>query len=224
MVRDQRRHQRYDVTDVRGFLLLSLDARILNMSLTGMAIETGSVLKVGGDYWLRVPQEGGEPLRLEASVKWCQLVRNERDATGQMGAVYQAGLDFRDSLDDNARQVLAFLEKHKVIEVDRRLTGRFNLAHGQRAAITVQHDFEVRRLSLGGMLVETAWDPAFDAEVELELETGQATVKTRGKVRSVLPGAGDPGGPPVFAVGLQFLDLSAEDERAVAKLLVALLK
>jgi len=223
MAREARRFRRYDVADVRGSLLLSLDARILNMSLTGMAIETGSVLKVGGDYWLRLSQDGN-PLRFKTKVQWCQLVRNERDAAGEVRAVYQAGLDFRDGLDDNARQVLSFLEKHIVVEVDQRLTGRFHRAHPQTAAIAVRHDFEVRRLSLGGMMVETVWDPALDSTVEVELQTGATVVRTRAKVRSVLPAIGDPGGPPVFAVGLEFLGLDAGDARSLASLVETLLE
>src|SRR5687768_11457970 len=128
MSREARRFRRYDVADVRGSLLLSLDPRILNMSLTGMAIETGSVLKVGGDYWLRVSPQDGVPLRFKTHVKWCRLVRNERHAGGDVRAVYQAGLDFRDGLDDNARQVLSFLEQNIVVELDRRLTGGFSAA------------------------------------------------------------------------------------------------
>jgi hypothetical protein len=220
---EARRHRRYDVADVRGSLLLSLDARILNMSLTGMAIETGSVLKVGGDYWLRLSQDG-DPLRFKTKVQWCHLVRNERDGAGDVRAVYHAGLDFRDGLDEHARQVLAFLEKHIVVEVDRRLTGRFNLAQQRTAAIAVRHDFEVRRLSLGGMMVETVWDPAPDSVVELEVQTGRGVVRTRGKVRSVLPAIGDPNGPPVFAVGLEFLGLAPEDARSLTALVERLLE
>ena len=223
MPAEARRHRRYDVADVHGSLLLSLDARILNMSLTGMAIETNSVLKVGGEYWLRLSQDG-DPLRFKTTVKWCQLVRNEKNAAGESRAVYQAGLDFRDGLDDNARQVLSFLEKHIVVEVDRRLTGRFNLAQQQAAALAVRHDFVVRRLSLGGMLVETVWDPAPDSTVELEVHTGKTVVRTRGKVRSVLPAIGDPNGPPVFAVGLEFLGLAPEDQRSLAALVETLLE
>jgi len=223
MPAEARRHRRYDVADVRGSLLLSLDARILNMSLTGMAIETGSVLKVGGDYWLRLSQDG-DPLRFKTTVQWCRLVRNEKSPAGDSRAVYQAGLDFRDGLDENARQVLAFLEKHIVVEVDRRLTGRFNLAHAKTAAIAVRHDFEVRRLGLGGIMVETVWDPALDSVVDLEVQTPKGVVRTRGRVRSVLPAIGDPNGPPVFAVGLEFLGLAPEDQRSLAALVETLLE
>ncbi len=223
MSREARRHRRYDVADVHGSLLLSLDARVLNMSLTGMLIETGSVLKVGSDYWLRLSGDG-VPLRFKIKVQWCRLVRNEKGAAGDVRAVYQAGLDFRDGLDENARQILDFLEKHIVVELDRRLTGRFGLASLSTAAIAIRHDFEARRLSLGGMMVETVWEPALDSTVDLEVQTGGTVVRTRGRVRSVLPAIGDPHGPPVFAVGLEFLGLDAEDQRSLAALLETLLE
>ena len=223
MTHEARRHRRYDVADVRGSLLLSLDARILNMSLTGMLIETGSVLKVGSDYWLRLSGDG-PPLRFKIKVQWCRLVRNEKNPAGDVRAVYQAGFDFRDGLDENARQILDFLEKHIVVELDRRLTGRFGLASLSTAAIAIRHDFEVRRLSLGGMMVETVWEPAPDSTLELEIHTGRTVVRTRGRVCSVLPAIGDPNGPPVFAVGLEFLGLAAEDQRSLATLLETLLE
>jgi hypothetical protein len=220
----QRRHRRYDVDGVQGSLLYSLDARVLNMSLTGMAIETTSFLKMGGQYWLRVANGDGQ-LRFKADVKWCRLVRNERTPSGDVRAVYQAGIDFREILDEHAREVLAFLEKHIVVELDRRLTGRFQLARPERAALSVRHDFEVRRLSMGGMLVETVWDPPVDAEVQIEVQTGRALVKGRAQVRSVAPvPVADPNEPPRFAVGLAFRELPSEDEAALAGYVQTLLE
>ena len=74
------------------------------------------------------------------------------------------------------------------------------------------------------MLVETVWDPALESQVDLEVNTGKTVVHTRGRVRSVLPAPGDPNGPPVFAVGLEFLGLAAEDQRSLAALLETLLE
>jgi hypothetical protein len=221
---EQRRHRRYDVDGVQGSLLYSLDARILNMSLTGMAIETTSFLKTGGQYWLRVPS-GDTQIRFKADVRWCHLVRNERTAAGEMRAVYQAGIDFREILDEHAREVLDFLQKHVVVELDRRLTGRFALASPQRAALSVRHDFDVRRLSLGGLLVETVWDPPVDAEVELEFHIDPGTVKAAAQVRSVapVPPAG-PHEPPTFAVGLAFHPLAEEAQAALSRFVQALLE
>jgi hypothetical protein len=224
MSHEHRRHRRYDVEGVRGSLLYSLDARILNMSLTGMAIETSSLLKVGGSYWLRVPHEEGGQLRFKAEVKWCHLVRNERGTDGHLQAVYQAGIDFRDILDSSALQVLQFLERHMVVELDRRLSGRFQLAHPREAAIAVRHEFEVRRLSIGGMAVETEWEPEVDLRVDLELGTGAVKVQARGRVRSVRPADPGPEGQWRFSVGLEFVEVSPEDRKVLSGLLETFLE
>jgi hypothetical protein len=223
MSRDQRRHRRYDVDGVRGSLLFSLDARILNMSLTGMAIETSSLLHMGSSYSLRVAHAGGQ-LRFKTYVKWCHLERNERTPEGDSHPVYQAGLDFREILDESALQVLAFLEEHIIVELDRRLGGRFHLASQPPAALVERHDFEVRRLSLGGLLVETEWEPSLEAEVELEISTGRTTLHSRGRVRSVLPSIGDPDGGPLYAVGLELTGVAPDDRRALAALVENLLE
>jgi hypothetical protein len=223
MTQELRRHRRFDVEGVRGSLLYSLDARILNMSLTGMAIETSSLLKVGGSYWLRVPHEEGGQLRFKADVKWCHQVRNERGADGHLRPVYQAGIDFRDMLDSSALQVLQFLERHMVVELDRRLSGRFQLAYPREAAIAVRHDFEVRRLSVGGMAVDTEWEPEVDLRVDLELGSGDVKVQARGRVRSVRPAAPGPEGQVRHCVGLEFVELSTEDRKALSGLLESFL-
>ena len=219
---EKRRFKRYEVEGIAGTLVLNFEARVLNLSLTGLSLATHSPLRAGTRYALRVPRNG--ELRFHAVVRWCRLVGTEKNTREEVVPVYHAGLDFRDGLDEHARQVLAFLEKHIVVEVDRRLTGRFNLAQQRTAAIAVRHDFEVRRLSLGGMMVETVWDPAPDSVVDLEVQTGRGVVHTRGKVRSVLPAIGDPNGPPVFQVGLEFLGLAAEDARSLTALVETLLE
>ena len=210
----QRRHRRYDVDGVEGTLVYSLDARILNMSLTGMAIETTTSLRMGSPYWLRV-DDGEIQLRFKANVMWCKLVRSERDANGDVRAIYHAGIDFREILDEHARTVLSFLEKHIVLEVDRRINGRFRLASGDRAALTVRHSFDVRRLSLGGLLVETVWEPPIDSTVELEVQAGERRIEARARVRSVHPVPVGVNEPPLFAVGLAFEGLSPEAEQAL---------
>ncbi len=221
---ENRRHRRYDVEGVQGSLLYSLDARVLNMSLTGMAIETTSFLRTGGQYWLRVPS-GDNQLRFTADVMWCRLVRNEKSASGDVRSVYQAGIDVRGGLDEHAREVLNFLERHIVVELDRRLTGRFHLAAPQRAALSVRHDFDVRRLSIGGLLVHTVWDPPLDVEVELEIQANGSPVRARAAVRSVQPApADDPNEPPAFDVGLAFIDIPAEAQEALVGYVQTLLE
>lgn len=226
MGRDQRHHQRYDVDGVEGSLLLSFDARILNMSLTGLLVETSSVLRVGGTYNLRVPQPTGE-LRFKASVKWCQLVGTRRRDNGSSEAIYHAGIDFRESLDEGARSILAFLEQNVTVELERRLAGRFRPAEPMPAELSTRERFEVCRLSLSGLLVETAAPPAFDDEVELELDTPAGQVTARARVRHLEQRPGGPGDaaeqPPIWRVGLELVELSPAGRKILVRQIESLL-
>ena len=203
--------------------MLSHDARILNMSLTGLLVETGSLLRVGKGYTLRVPQPAGE-LRFKAVVQWCRLV-GTRKAAGGNEAVYHAGIDFRGSLDEGARAILAFLEENVTIEVDRRLAGRFHPGHRVVASLSDREEFEVCRLSLSGLLVETVEPPAYDSEVELEVDTPQGKVPARGRVRNLEPRPqdGDGDADARWRVGIELLDLSPEAKRTLTRYIESLL-
>lgn len=216
MARDHRRHRRYDVDDVQGSLVHELDARVLNMSLTGMAIETRTLLKVGGKYWLRLPNEDGT-LRLPAHVKWCHLVRTETTKRGDVVPLYQAGIDFRSVLDEKARQVLQFIESHIIVELDSRMFGRFKIDPGGDVDLGEQQDFRVRRVSLSGMLIETPFLPRLDQVFAMEIRPNGTPFDVRGRVRHVERlKSGEQG---VTEVGVEFVNLDSESRRALEALI-----
>jgi hypothetical protein len=223
--REQRHHQRYDVDGVEGSLLLSHDARILNMSLTGLLVETSSVLRVGASYSLRVPQPQGE-LRFRADVQWCRLVGTRRTPDGQNEAVYQAGIDFRNSLDERAREILSFLENNVTVELERRLAGRFRPTHPVPAELTGREPFEVCRLSLSGLLIETSASPARGSELELELDTGAGKVEACGRVRHLEqrpPAAGADPASASWLVGIELVDLTPVARQTLVRYIESLL-
>ena len=222
MGREQRRHQRYDVAGVEGSLVLSHDARILNMSLTGLLVETGSLLRVGKSYNLRVPQPTGE-LRFQAIVQWCHLVGTRRTAHGNE-ALYHAGIDFRGSLDDGARAILAFLEENVTVDVDRRIAGRFIPQHEMKARIDGEETFDVCRLSLSGLLVETPTPPAFETEIPLEIDTPHGTVRVSGRVRNLTERpAAAPQNDSTWLVGVEFVDLPPDVRKTLTRYIESLI-
>jgi hypothetical protein len=219
MSREQRRHKRYDVEDVRGSLAFNTEAELLNMSLTGMAISTRSMLRVGGTCTLRIPH-GGNHLTVPARVMWCRLVGTERAASGEVAPVYQAGLDFRQILDEQAQQMLQLIESSVVVELERRLAGRFKVQVDGPVELQTSQEFEVRRISLSGMLIETALVPEVGAVFDLEIQPDGTAIELRGRVAHVLPNPNGEGSQ----VGMEFLALSAEARRALEALIEAQLE
>ena len=220
MEQNHRRHKRFEVEDVHGTLAHNLDARVLNISLTGMAIETRSLLKVGADYYLKIPQEG-EPFRVKADVRWCHLVRTEHAASGEVVSVYKAGIDFRSILDEKALQMLEFIEQNVVVELDQRLFGRFHFASDENVDLDRDEPFTVRKLSLSGMLVETELVPTPDAVYEVEIRFNGARIDTTVRVAYVRPLDGEDGR---VHVGMEFQGLSEDEGRKIESLIEGLLE
>lgn len=236
MAQETRRHKRYDVDGVEGTLAVSTEARILNMSLTGLAVETTAMLRLGAHYVLRLPQGEGGELRVDATVEWCHLVGTRRTDAGDSVPVYQAGLDFRESLDDRARQILVFLQEHIVMDVNRRLAGRFRPKRAIAAALSTRYPFEVRRLSLSGMLIDTPYAPEVGDQIELEVDGPTGAFEAAGAVRYVQQraaervaaagGASGGGSAPDLAwlAGVEFADLDPEARESLTRLIQSLLE
>jgi len=218
MTIEKRRFKRYDVTGVEGTLVFNLDVRVVDLSLTGMSIEAQSALQAGANYTVSVRRREGR-LRFPAVARWCHLMGTEESAKGEIVPVYRAGLDFRDALDESARQLLAFIQEHVVVELERRLAGRFTVREGDDIAVGTRGEFEGRTLSLSGMLIETSVVPAVGAVLEVHVRQPHA-LTARARVAYVEP---TPGEDASALLGIEFLELSpaatAAIERTIAEAL-----
>lgn len=214
---ERRRFKRYDVTGVEGTLILNLDVKVNDLSLTGMSVETSSALHPGSSYTIRIHRDDGD-LRFPAVARWCRLVRTENTPRGDTVPVYRSGLDFRDSLDEKARWILDFIEQHIVVEVDwrRRVAGRFTVAADGELGVVSSGEFVVRKLSLAGMLIETAAaaDPGVTLELEVRHERHAFTARAR--VANAAPAAEDGG---VRLLGIELVDPSPAAAKAIGGLI-----
>ena len=211
---ERRHHRRYDVHGVRGTLVFPMRVEVLNMSLTGLAVESRNALEIGRKYDLKL-HNGREAIEVNVDVQWCHLVRTERVGIADVSPIYQAGLDFRHVLSDQARELLSFLEHNVVVDVERRIFGRFKIGLDEPIGLDARHDFLVRQLSFSGMLIETDLMPQVGAAFDMEMDPGRLRLKTRGKVIHADPLPDDAG----CQAGIQFLDMPQESRRALELLI-----
>ncbi len=217
--RERRRHRRYGVRGVSGILVLPMRVEVLNMSLTGLAAESRKPLEIGRKYDLKL-HNGRETIDVNVDVQWCHLVRTERTGTGDVVPIYQAGLDFRHVLSDQARELLGFLEHNVVVDVERRITGRFKIGLDEPIGLDARHDFRVRQLSFSGMLIETEVAPEIGAAFDMEMGPDMLHLKTRGKVFHAEPLLG----ASCCQAGIQFLQVSPESRLTLERLIEGLLE
>lgn len=84
--RDRRSNRRVEGSGTTGRLGTSVAARILDLSLSGVRLETSAALAPGGRYPLQV--DGGTARPLGVEVVWCRL---ERAGIPGRGALFRAG-------------------------------------------------------------------------------------------------------------------------------------
>ncbi|MFQ5528629.1 MAG: PilZ domain-containing protein [Thermoanaerobaculia bacterium] len=206
---ERRTHTRYPVAGIKGSFLFTTDARVLNLSLDGMSLETQNPLKIGHEYSLRL-DEGEHHMPLKGTVVWCTLVKTTRDFSGEVQPVYRAGVHFADVMSGKANQLRSFIHKNAVISLENRLFGRFRIEAERPADLSLEAEFTVKQISLSGMLVETDVAPPVDTECELEVEVGGIDFKATARiVRVQRLATGDNEEEPAAPVrlGIQFVEL-----------------
>ena len=203
---DRRRSRRVALPDTHGSLVVSLDGRILDISVAGMAIETHSRLSPHHRIALRIAK-GAELLQLEGRVVWCFLQGTRSSENGETLPVYRAGIEFSGVLADGARDLLSFLESHAIVTLETRIFGRFRIEESS-VSVSTTAEFEVRAINLHGMAVETRLLLEPDAVSHVELRLPEKTLTCRARVvssRVLVPGH------DLFEVAVEYVDLVEED-------------
>jgi hypothetical protein len=94
---ERRMYERVIVKGSRGNISNALNARIVNISLGGAAIETTKKLHVNMEYGLRM-NHGRNALITRGRIVWSVLADIEKKESGDIVAVYRAGMKFQQPL------------------------------------------------------------------------------------------------------------------------------
>jgi len=200
---EHRLHRRFEVHDISGVFLFDADATVLNLSLGGMALESSHPLQVGRRYSFRI-RDGAELVTLSGVVAWCNLRRTRRVEGDEIVPCYHAGVRFEGVLTTTAEELGRLIEGNAVVEVGQRVFGRFRVEENSPLNVATQVDFEVRKISLSGMLVEAEVEVGLETRVQLEVSLANGLYTCRGRVAYARP----PQHPweKRTQIGVEFLD------------------
>jgi hypothetical protein len=215
---ERRRSPRFQVHDVRGVLVLRVEAKIVNVSLTGAALELASPIQAGQLYNLEL-RSGSQTLRLRGRVVWCRPVVPQRNAAGETTATYHAGLRFDGVLDERGEALLGLFRESEVVSFGQRLCARFRLETPRPVDLATEHEFEVRKISRTGMLIETELATDLNSVCELEVELGDDAFRAHGRIAHLIAHAQSAGDAPRsrYQLGLEFIELSGRDREVLER-------
>jgi len=204
------------VRDVKGTLHVSLEARILNMSMTGMAVATGEKLVVGRKHGITFRYAADTILRLEGSVVWCRPGQHEPADGRSTAPAYEAGFRLDHTLGQRAADLTRVLQAASLTEASQRISGRFKVELEEPAKLGAVIGFTARNLSASGILVETDGFPSVGAVVDTELRFREHALRTRGRIARIHETDGARGGQP-RQFGLEFVETSEDGREAIRR-------
>lgn len=183
MTRDdkRRRQDRFSTDNVQGNFSYAVEARVLNLSLGGLAVRTNTQLSIGRKYRFSLGGEA-DSVQLTGAVRWCRMSGTEKKETGDIVPVYEAGISFDDVLTDKAEELLEFMEKNITLDLKRRIAGRFKVETSDPLVLESDTDYVVKQISIAGMMIESDVALKPDTELELEMRLGRRKFTSAGRV------------------------------------------
>lgn len=216
----RRRSRRYDVLDVEGSFEVRIDAKVTNLSIVGMAIETRNTLIVGRQYSFRVAQ-GSLQVDVAGRVIWCVLGSTQRKGD-ELEPVFRAGIQFEDVLSEKTLALQKLIEASVVVDPGVPLVGRFGDAVEGLVDAEQDAGFEVKKISLSGMLCDTDWAPRRNEVVPFEACLGDIVVTGHGRVAYIERYQSNDG-TTRYRLGVEFTLLSDRSKARLARYIANLM-
>jgi c-di-GMP-binding flagellar brake protein YcgR len=230
-MKDRRQFQRFtaDVLDMLGRSVFAKAARILDMSVGGVLVNTGIKLNKGKKCILRVREEGSV-LDLESVVVWSSLYENPEASGSDLVPPYKTGLKFTDISRATAKKITRFIESHAQAidrqEVQTKLSGyrmnvRVQIQAPEKIMLIFHEGFRIKNLSLGGMLTESN-EPLDVGETLLLkiLRSRTNTINVLGKVTSCIEVKEHES--QHYDIGIAFIKMSRKDKELLRELMCLL--
>ena len=219
---NRRRQDRFSTDSVHGNFSYSVEASVINLSLGGLAVRTNTQLSIGRKYRFRLGNEV-DSVQLTGAVRWCRMSGTEKQATGDIVPVYEAGISFDDVLTDKAEELLEFREKNITLDLKRRIAGRFKVETTGPVVLESETEYVVKQISIAGMMIESDVALKPDTELELEMRLGRRKFTSAGRVIYLAEVALQEG-ELCYRMGVEFTKIPKERVRALEDFIRAEMK
>jgi Tfp pilus assembly protein PilZ len=213
---ERRQKIRFDVEGLQGGLRLPMDARVVDLSVDGLGVETDRWLQVGRSYTVSLPT-GETTLRIPGRVAWCVLARTKKNAEGEAAPLYKAGIQFQEPDGAAVEQIESLLSRAATVGFVDPMRGRFRHRGETPVAVDFEDAFTVLKLSLTGMLVEAGLLPDLEACFRIALHIGEEVLEATTRVAYVDRPAGSEG-ESSSRIGLEFVDLEPAQRKLLSKI------
>ncbi|HAM51689.1 MAG TPA: hypothetical protein DCP92_13775 [Nitrospiraceae bacterium] len=217
---EKRRNDRFVVEGIHCSIMSATEVEIINMGIGGAALIANGRLNIGKDYTLRIEEKEGRTLSVRGTIVWSVLSDSRNNARGETMPLYTAGMRFKDVQSTQMTEVIDFIKHHKK-SPEKRVIVRFDITSPEKATLNFPFSYRVKKVSLGGLLMET--DEAFTVgdTLSMELSLGKDdTIEFLGRVASCLSISDSD--LERYDVGVEFIEMSDRSSTALKKFIESL--
>jgi PilZ domain len=218
----KRRYERFSIEDgeLKAKAALTEVIELSNVSIGGACIITTGTLSPGDNVLLKIPSEKVEkPLKCTIIWETASDKRLERD--GANVPAYKAGVRFNDVAPGTVVRLKDFMrsagvpEERSHDEVYNPSPLRYSVLLNEKTFMNYAATFPVKKISLGGMLVEAGPGLQLGGKYRaaLYLPGSDSGIRFNGRVASKIPAAGG------FDAGIEFCDMTEDDRRRLSAFL-----
>ncbi len=217
---EHRKFRRYEVDSVHGKMAYLSDINILNISMDGAAIATTQRLSIDREYALKLNYESSS-LTLRGKIVWSVLSHSKTLKNGEVVPVYKAGVKFTNVLTDAATNLITYIEKSRISDLEKRILGvRFKVQQPDNAMINMPCEYDIKKISLAGMLIASDIAHEIDSEHEMEIHLDGTPIAVVGRIANRAEAKGE--GGVKYDIGIEFVKIRDEELRILKSYIEAI--
>lgn len=206
-----RRFSRFgvEIMNIRGRMMLSSMVEILDLHRDGMTLMADMRLNLGTEYVLKLDDDL-QSLKVRGVVESSSILRTVQNDEGDVIPIYSAELKFLGMSDEFRGQLEHFIDRHRTGEAEKLKHLIFKVDVPEHVALDIPAGYLVKKLSLGGMLIVSGQPVAVEQRLPMELGLpGMTALQLIGRVACCIEQ--QTGNGPSFDIGIEFMDMSAQD-------------
>lgn len=208
----ERRFKRFNVEimNITGRIALSTVVRIKELDSRGVNLCADVRLDIGKEHNLRLGVSR-DSLLLKGVVESSSLSESLVTAGNERIPLYCAYIRFKPVTPDVEELLEVFVKLYREDEEQNLSRLRLSVDDSERASVDIGEDCKVKKISLGGMLIECGNPQERGRNLPMVISlTGQTPLHITGRVASCLP-VGD-GEDMKYDIGVEFKDMSPTDK------------
>ncbi len=219
---NKRRYKRFsvDLVSIGGRMVRATEVTLLDISADELSLRADMRLNMGSSYVLKVHDANGN-IALKGTVLWSSLTETRQGPDGDVIPQYKAVLKLANASPQMLSKLSLQIAAQKQEDEGMRRASAADIAGAEGVFLAFPEGYQVRKISLGGMLIEKTGKVDIDRKIPMEISLpGGTSIQFQGRIASCMPSPEK--GPDIFEIGIEFLDMPEEDKRGLSSFIDSL--